>query len=109
MRSRTLLALTAALLALPPSAQSHIVQMRGAPTCAAWSAQRPANSKIVEAWALGFVSGIAQEMDKHVPEEVTEDAIFRWLDDYCKRNPKESVALGIVMFVGKLRGENKFK
>ena len=99
----------AALLAASLPAEAHFVRMRGEPTCAAWTSQRPANAGAHEAWLLGFVSGVAQEMDKNVPDEATHEAIFHWMDDYCARNPNHSVGRGGYFYVGKLRGEKKFK
>jgi hypothetical protein len=91
------------------TAQAHIVQMRGAPSCAAWLAQRPADAQAPQAWLLGYVSGMAQQFDKNLPADATEEAIFGWMDDYCKRNPQQSVALGGYMYFGKLRGDGKLK
>jgi hypothetical protein len=52
---------------------------------------------------------MAQGADIDLPKAAEDDAIFRWMDDYCKQNPKQGVALGGIMLFGKLRSDGKLK
>ena len=103
-RSSILIAVFAALTVMP--AQAHLVESRGAASCETWSKQRPRNAKLLESWLLGYLSGLAQEADHHFPKSMDDAALFRWMDDYCRQNPKQMIALGGFMLMGKLRAEN---
>lgn len=91
------------------SVSAHLVETRGGVTCAAWAQQRPKASKLQETWLLGYLSEMAQEADIDLPKAVDNEAIFGWMDDYCRQNPKQPVVLGGYMLFGKLRTEGKLK
>src|SRR5512138_1327769 len=96
-------ALLAVLLVVPSLAEAHMVASRGAITCETWLAQRPRNSKAVEAWLLGYLSGLAQERDRDLPDVMDDEAMFRWADDYCRSHPKATAAVVGVQLMIKLR------
>jgi hypothetical protein len=101
-------ALLASVGAVSP-AFAHLVQIRGGVTCSEWTQQRVKNSKLLETWLLGYLSGMAQEADIGLPAAVEDDAIFRWMDAYCKQNPKQGINLGGFMLFGKLRSDGTLK
>jgi hypothetical protein len=72
-------------------------------SCETWSKQRPRNAKAAEAWLLGYLSGLAQERDADFPKGMDDAALFRWMDDYCRRNPAHTTALAGFMPMSKLR------
>ena len=110
MKRRALhVALVAATLLAASSAVAHLVDTRGGVTCAMWMQQRPKNSQLLEAWLLGYMSGLAQEADIHLPKAVDNDEMFRWMDDYCKKNPKKIVTLGGFIMFNKLRADGSLK
>lgn len=97
------------VMAATSSASAHIVETRGGAACATWAQQRPKNSKLLETWLLGYLSGMAQQADIDVPKAVDNDAIFRWMDDYCRRNPQQRIVMGGYLLFGKLRTEGGLK
>ena len=96
-------------LALTPAAQGHLVESRGGASCETWSKQRPHNAKVLESWLLGYLSGLAQEADHDFPKVMDEAALFRAMDDYCRQNPRQTIALGGFMLMGKLRTDLSLK
>ena len=94
-------ALIASTLVLPASA--HMVPTRDGPTCTAWTAARPAKAARLEAWLLGYVSGLSQERDYELPAAYTSAAIVEWVDRYCKANPRHGVALAGVKLFSEIR------
>ena len=80
-----------------------MVTSRGAVTCEAWLAQRPRNSKVAEAWLLGYLSGLTQERDRDLPNVMDDEALFRWVDDYCRSHPRANSAVAGVKLMSKLR------
>jgi len=102
-------AMLAILLAMPSLADAHLVASRGAVTCETWTKQRPQNAKTAEAWLLGYLSGLAQEADHDFPKVMDDAALFRAMDDYCRQNPRQTIALGGFMLMGKLRTDLPLK
>ena len=102
-RSMASAAMLASLLVVSSLAESHMVVSRGATTCETWLAQRPRNSKAAEAWLLGYLSGLAQERDRDLPNVMDDEAMFRWADDYCRSHPKATAAVVGVQLMSKLR------
>lgn len=90
-------------------ASAHIVDTRGSSTCEAWTKQRPKQSKLLEAWMLGFVSGQAQIADIDIPKGITSDAIFVWMDKYCKKNPRQGLAMGGYMLFSEIQTDGRLK
>ena len=103
------MALLLAATTTATSAHAHLVATRGGLTCSAWMQQRPKASKLSETWLLGFLSGMAQQADIDLPQQPDDDSLFRWMDDYCRANPKQHVAVGAFVLFGKLRAEGGSK
>lgn len=102
-RSFVTAALLAVLLLAPPLAGAHIVASRGAVSCETWTKQRPRNAKAAEAWLLGYLSGLAQERDRDLPNVMDDEALFRWMDDFCRTHPRYTTAEAGVKLMSKLR------
>jgi hypothetical protein len=101
-RSSVVIAALAMLAAVAP-ASAHLVETRGAASCETWLKERPNNAKLHESWLLGFLSGVSQEADIHFPKAMDNAALFKWMDDYCRQNPRQTIQLGGFMLMGKLR------
>ena len=101
-RSSVVIAALAILAAVAP-ARAHLVETRGAASCETWLKERPNNAKLHESWLLGFLSGVSQEADIHFPKVMDNAALFKWMDDYCRQNPRQSIQMGGYMLMGKLR------
>jgi len=95
--------LAAAATVFTGPASAHLVQGRGVFDCKAWSAARPAKSQALEAWVLGYVSGLAQWADHDLPASYTPEAIVGWVDRYCKDKPKHPLTLVGYQLFGEIR------
>jgi hypothetical protein len=84
-------------------ASAHLVESRGAASCETWLKARPSNASLHESWLLGFMSGVSQETDIDFPKGMDNVALFEWMDDHCRKNPRQTIALGGYMLMGKLR------
>ena len=96
-------------VALVTGASAHFVEIRGGASCVDWSKQRPRASRELEAWLLGYLSGMAQQLDVNLPKDLTADSIFRAMDQYCKANPKARIEHGAYFYFGKLRADGTLK
>jgi hypothetical protein len=101
-RSSVVIAALAMQAAVAP-ANAHLVETRGAASCETWLKERPNNAKLHESWLLGFLSGVSQEADIHFPKVMDNAALFKWMDDYCRQNPRQTIQMGGFMLMGKLR------
>lgn len=77
-------------------------------SCSAWS--KTGGNKLLRAqyefWIRGFVSGHNYANPSHqvkVGELPGSDALFQYLDQYCRENPKLSYVGGAIMLVDQLR------
>ena len=75
-----------AVIATP--AFAHLVEVRGGGDCQAWNAARPGKAQVLEAWVLGYLSGLSQASDHEMPAQYTAASIATWIDRYCKAKPK---------------------
>jgi hypothetical protein len=41
----------------------------------------------VEAWLVGFLTGLAMESEKDILKDVDAPSIFLWTTNFCKANP----------------------
>ncbi len=108
-RKAILVAAFASMIAASPYASAHLVQIRGGGTCADWMKQRPKQAQLLETWLLGYLSGMAQQLDIHFPKEVSNDAVFLWMDTYCKQNPGKGLQTGGFRLMGKFANNEGVK
>lgn len=87
---RTTLRLTilALLVAVAVNANATVTVM-DAPSCATWNPKQ-ATHRI---WIEGFLSGIAMERQENFLETTSLDSILKWVNDYCKANPRGEVTV----------------
>jgi hypothetical protein len=96
-------------IAASSGTSAHFVDILGGVSCVDWSKQRPKTSKALEAWVLGYFSGMAQQLDVSIPKTVTPDSVLRAMDQYCKDNPKKRVEHGAYFYFGKLNSDGLLK
>lgn len=98
---RTLTALVICF-ALAPRATSvtaqDVIQFRymGDLTCGGWRSSAPGNfgavpKAVLLNWVLGFLVGRTAERGDDLLATVQISSIAAWLDDYCERQPLESL------------------
>lgn len=69
--------------------QANAVSVMDAPSCSEWNPNE-ATHKI---WIEAFLSGIAVERNDDFLEKVSLKEIVRWVNNYCKANPKGEVTV----------------
>lgn len=47
-----------------------------------------------EAWLLGYLSGLSSGSGKDALANTNNSSIFTWIDNYCKKNPMNSISDG---------------
>lgn len=80
----------------------------GNSSCGTWISARPHGSSSwqslgFEQWVLGFLTGISAMgfMTKLDPlNGVDGEAIWAWMDNYCKAHPLENIGNAAIDFVG---------
>ena len=109
-RAAALLLGSFALLPLPTAAQSHQVEVFWGDdaSCAAWTRARgnPALRAFYEYWIRGFASGHNFALpDKQVRVGTLPggEALYQYIDQYCKANPTESFIGAAMALVETLR------
>lgn len=65
------------------------VTVMDAPSCSDWN-PKEATHRI---WIEAFLSGIAIERNSDFLEKTSLKSITRWVDNYCKANPKGEVTV----------------
>jgi hypothetical protein len=67
----------------------------GGVDCGAWINR---NSQTQQAWLTGFLSGmnssLANPKNDPLAKLISADQIFIWMDNYCQKNPLETVWSG---------------
>jgi hypothetical protein len=84
------------------------VQIYNYPTvdsCGAWTRYRAENSaQALEGWVLGFISGANafRPGSSDLAPGTTADGLLGWIDQYCQKNPLDSVTTAGFKLVGEL-------
>lgn len=89
MKRKTLKLTALALLAAVTVNANAAVTVMDAPSCATWD-PKLATHRI---WIEGFLSGIAMERQENFLATTSLDRILKWVNDYCKANPKGEVTV----------------
>ena len=76
-------------------------------SCGTWVKARSAggkNTEAYESWVLGFLSGatIFGKTNTDFLNAVDADAIFVWIDNYCKANPLENLSKSVIALTHEL-------
>jgi hypothetical protein len=76
-------------------ASSNRVATMGAVSCGKWVENRTMRFAIsYEYWLHGYLSGIAIGTNKNFLEGTDGDSLDLWMDDYCQKNPLNSIGNG---------------
>jgi hypothetical protein len=74
----------------------------GTISCGTWTAsRREGRALLPEQWILGFLSGIGYESEggDNPLNGVDANAVWAWMDNYCRANPLDDVAKAGAAFV----------
>ena len=83
------LTLTAIVMLASITMNANAVTVMDAPSCSEWN-PKEATHRI---WIEAFLSGIAVERNNDFLDKVSLESIVRWVDNYCKANPKGEVTV----------------
>ena len=93
-----------------PAAARETIRGAGAQSCRIWIRDRQSHQTdemADEEWVLGNVSGAAAftfvVSGKDILKETDPDAIFAWIDDYCRARPRDLIAYATGMFAAELQ------
>lgn len=86
----------------------YTIQGVGIETCEAWLGERYKDSPITwykQQWVLGYLTAVNRWVHDgdNVSGELTSEQLFEWLDDYCQRNPRQTLSLATEALVWTLR------
>jgi hypothetical protein len=81
--------LTALVMLASITMNANAVTVMDAPSCSEWN-PKEATHRI---WIEAFLSGIAVERNNDFLENVSLKSIVRWVNNYCKANPKGEVTV----------------
>ena len=109
-RSHWLSVLIFVVIATAPSAQAQGVLVMGRLDCGEWVEARKGGKAVsVEHWVIGTLNGLAlgkqREFWKANGVEVSQEAVFLWMDNYCNAHPLDLVTAGIVTLFRERVGE----
>ena len=83
-----------------PDAHAAGITLRGASDCVLWAKGRAHNDASYEkAWLAGYFTGLAIGFDVNFwgtrgKDELESEAVWKWMDEYCAANPKNSLLKG---------------
>jgi hypothetical protein len=100
-----LLASSAAAVSAPAGAGA---EARQAPSCGEWIVHREKSDTLALAntsWLLGYLSGIATGSGRDHLSGTENSSIYKWMDDYCRKNPLRDVASGGNALVAEAAGK----
>ena len=77
--------------------QARTVQMLGkgvSASCGTWLAERKTKEIWLfgGTWILGFMSGAASALDRNLLDGLDSEAVFAWMDRYCRAHPLDKIA-----------------
>ena len=76
------------------AADIHMLGKGVAASCGTWSAERKTQTTWLYAgnWVLGFMSGAAAALNRDFLDGLDSEAVFAWIDGYCRAHPLARVA-----------------
>lgn len=89
-----LLASSAIALASPSDGG---VETRQAPSCGEWVVHREKSDTLAlgnASWLLGYLSGMAIGGGKNFLPGTENSSIYKWMDNYCRKNPLRDLSSG---------------
>ncbi len=86
----------------------YTIQGVGIESCEVWLAERQAAGPTAwyhQQWVLGYLTAFNRWVHNQsdVAEGLTNDQIFKWMDEYCHRNPRQSLSLATEAVVWALK------
>jgi hypothetical protein len=93
------------------AANQVMIVGNGTRSCAEWTSNRNDPTGVttiaMEAWIGGFITafnsyGAGRSGD--ILNGMTSDAVWTWMDHYCRANPRDQLAVAAVAFVKDLSG-----
>jgi hypothetical protein len=103
------IAMAALTIGLPMTANGLSILKSGPDSCGAWTQERANGSTksfMMQAWILGFVSGIvyAEATGKTDPlGGIDAFGVFAWIDQYCQAHPLDDVAIAARELAGEVQ------
>lgn len=94
--------LTAFILLAAIAMNANAVTVKDAPSCAEWNP----NEVAYKMWIEGFLSGIAMEKGDDFLARISLKSIVKWVNGYCKANPKGEVTVAGVQLSLELMNRN---
>ncbi len=100
MKSNTFLVACALLASGAVSVSAPVradAQTSQAPSCGEWVVHREKSDTLAlgnASWLLGYLSGMASGSGKDYPGVTDNASIYKWMDAYCRKNPRRDVASG---------------
>lgn len=101
------LLLASSTIALPSPADGG-VQARQAPSCGEWIVHREKSDTLAlgnASWLLGYLSGRASGGGKDFLSGTENSAIYKWMDNYCRKNPLRDLSSGGNALAAELGGK----
>lgn len=76
----------------------------GNSSCGTWlQARAGGTSHLYEQWVEGFISGNIEQYaltkNENVGFSTDSNGIFYWIDNYCRSNPADTLALAVQSFI----------
>ena len=92
--------LAAAVLIFTSLVADAQVTIVGTIDCGSWVSSRKSNNQLMQEWLLGFINGISlganMELWDANGQTITHQQMYLWMDNYCTKNPLNSVVQGSV-------------
>ena len=89
---------------------ANAAEIRGAPSCGTWIEERPQQNFraiSVEAWLVGFLSGIAAASNEDILHGTDNASLFLWMNNWCRANPLKDVFDGATALTRELKRKSK--
>ena len=80
-----------------PSPSDGGAEARRAPSCGEWIVHREKSDTLAlgnTSWLLGYLSGLAISSGKDYISGTDNASIYKWMDDYCRKNPLRDLSSG---------------
>jgi hypothetical protein len=84
------------------------VEARQAPSCGEWIVHREKSDTLAlgnASWLLGYLSGMAIASGKAYLPGTDNSSIYKWMDNYCRKNPLRDLGRGGIELAAELSGK----
>jgi hypothetical protein len=83
-------------------------EARQAPSCGEWIVHREKSDTLAlsnSSWLLGYLSGMALSSGKDYLSGTDNASIYKWMDNYCRKNPLRDLSSGGNALAAELTGK----